>query len=425
MTKKIQIPRQSDGALISGLSRVSQAAGHKKVNINVGGFVAFNDESIDALSPSVAEIAKRNNHIIDGASINRPGFSLIYYRGGSGEIRSPILDEVHFIFNDQKGATSNEDKVAIIEAITSSFLPVELSAAFGGDGVKEQGQIVASHISILERLESTSLHLINSGDEFRRSIENEYIKRAEELDERFQKRISQLDESTKVREGEIRERELELDRQKREFDNRENTHVRRDLRTQILDEVKRRTEEFRLSGSTNAMRSPIHAVLVLLIVALGTSAIYFASHMLEMIANSPANTLGIIVLAVKQIAVSVGFGFAVVFYVRWMNAWASTHAEGEFKVRQFQLDIERASWVVETALEWKSTPEGKMPPELLESITRGLFSGGEPAHQDIRPADELASALFGSAAKVRVTSGNSEVELDAKKLRSTPNIKGA
>lgn len=425
MTKKIQVPRQSDGVLLANLLKIAKASGQGKANFNIGGFVALNDEALESPSVTLKEISIKNNHVIDAASLAKPGFDFTYIRGGSSDIKSPILDEVQFIFNDQKGPISNEDKIAIIEAITSSFLPVSLNSSIGGIALKEQGDIVATHVAILERLESTTLGLINSGEEFRKSIETEYLKRAEELDGKYQSRLTQLDEQASIKRKDLEEKERELDRQKREFDNRENTHVRRELRKQILDEVKRRTEAFRLSGSTNAMRVQIHIVLVLLILILGSSAIYFATHMLEMISASPTNAIGIVVLSIKQVAVSVGFGFAVVFYIKWMNAWASTHAEAEFKVRQFQLDIERASWAVESALEWKDTPEGKMPPELLESITRGLFAEENQSMQEVRPADELASALFGSAARVRLASGNSEVDLDVKKLRSTPKVKGA
>ncbi len=425
MTKKIQVPRQSDGMLLANMLKIGKAAGHVRANFNIGGFVALNDEGLENPSPALQEIVRKDNHVIETATISKPGFSCTYIRGGSSDVKSPILDEVQFIFNDQKGPVSNEDKIAIIEAITSSFIPVSLSSSIGGSALKEQGELVASHVAILERLESTSLRLIDSGEQFRKAIESEYLKRAEELDGKYQNRLAQLDEQVSIKRKELEEKERDLDRQQKEFDNRENTHVRRELRKQILDEVKRRTAAFRLSGSTNSMRLPIHLVLVLLILVLGASAIYFATHMLEMISTSPANSLGIVVLAVKQVAVSVGFGFSVVFYVKWMNAWASTHAEAEFKVRQFQLDVERASWAVESALEWKDTPDGKMPPELLQSITRGLFAEERQSTQEVRPADELASALFGSAARVRLATGNSEVDLDVKKLRSSPNVKGA
>jgi len=57
--------------------------------------------------------------------------------------------------------------------------------------------------------------------------------------------------------------------------------------------------------------------------------------------------------AVKQGVAAVAIIGAILYYVRWMNRWFEQHAAAEFWLKQFQLDIDRASWVVETALEWR------------------------------------------------------------------------
>jgi hypothetical protein len=50
------------------------------------------------------------------------------------------------------------------------------------------------------------------------------------------------------------------------------------------------------------------------------------------------------------------------------------HASAEFLLKQFELDIDRASWVVETAMEWHRDQQAEIPAPLLEGITRNLFS---------------------------------------------------
>ena len=47
----------------------------------------------------------------------------------------------------------------------------------------------------------------------------------------------------------------------------------------------------------------------------------------------------------------IGFAFAAVFYIRWNDQWLRQHADEEFRMRQLELDIDRASWITELALE--------------------------------------------------------------------------
>ena len=37
------------------------------------------------------------------------------------------------------------------------------------------------------------------------------------------------------------------------------------------------------------------------------------------------------------------------------------HAQTEFQLKQFELDMERASWIVETSLEWKDAKGTSIP----------------------------------------------------------------
>jgi hypothetical protein len=57
---------------------------------------------------------------------------------------------------------------------------------------------------------------------------------------------------------------------------------------------------------------------------------------------------------------------------------------------------------------------------LLESITRGLFTPADaPKEIPMHPADQLASAIMGTASKVTLKAGESAVEIDkpGKKLK--------
>ncbi|BCO26152.1 hypothetical protein MIZ03_1032 [Rhodoferax lithotrophicus] len=64
-------------------------------------------------------------------------------------------------------------------------------------------------------------------------------------------------------------------------------------------------------------------------------------------------------------------------------------------------------------MEWRKETDSAIPTELLSSITNGLFVNpmSEP-ERVIHPADELASALMGSASKLKLKVGDGEMEFD-------------
>ncbi|RVL29647.1 hypothetical protein [Sinorhizobium meliloti] len=106
------------------------------------------------------------------------------------------------------------------------------------------------------------------------------------------------------------------------------------------------------------------------------------------------------------------------WYLRWMNRWFERYADAEFHLKQFELDIDRASWVVEAALEWKLSQDRPMPEHLLETISRNLFSKGEKDDSaDMHPADYLASAILGRASALNLKVPGGEISLTGRDLK--------
>jgi hypothetical protein len=109
-----------------------------------------------------------------------------------------------------------------------------------------------------------------------------------------------------------------------------------------------------------------------------------------------------------------------VWFLRWLTHWSARHADAEFQLRQLELDIARASWVVETTLEWKASQDTSIPDPLLDAISRNLFVAGEARNESAdSPADHLASALLGDASKVKLKSGDHEIEYDRAAIKRT------
>lgn len=94
----------------------------------------------------------------------------------------------------------------------------------------------------------------------------------------------------------------------------------------------------------------------------------------------------------------------------------------EFRLRWLELDIERASWVLEMALEWREGAEGaesEIPPVLLEKFTQNLFADNvEADHTPLNPTEQLAAQLLGAASELKLkVPGGSELTLDRKSVK--------
>jgi hypothetical protein len=207
-----------------------------------------------------------------------------------------------------------------------------------------------------------------------------------------------------------------LEARRKELDDRDYMHARRGIRNELRDLIKAREQKFSLTSNTRRLRLPVHAALILLLAGLlVVNGVY-----LKQIANLDITSSSIQVLLWafgKQSIAAIAFVAILLFYVRWMNRWFEQHAAAEFLLKQFELDIDRASWVVETAMEWRRDQKSEIPGTLLEGITRNLFadSGGTSAEKHTA-ADDLASALVGNASQVKLKLGDNEVSFDRKAL---------
>jgi hypothetical protein len=119
-----------------------------------------------------------------------------------------------------------------------------------------------------------------------------------------------------------------------------------------------------------------------------------------------------LLLWIRFSLLSIGLAASILYYIRWQNQWASSFATTEQSLQQFYIDVNRANWVVETCLEWRKENNSDIPASLVESLTRGLFSGRDSPPTVLHPADELASALMGSASKLSLDLNGNKLDID-------------
>ncbi len=315
-------------------------------------------------------------------------------------------------------------------------------------GANFVGELTDERVALLRSLEQINVNLLGGFHDKIQEITKEYVRQKESFQDALQKKFDEdsnavrekaeraidennrlflaekarLEAATNEQFAQNKKREQEIEELKASLDDRNNTHVRREIRKDLLKEIEARSSGVILSKATKKKQGPVVIAMLALSVLLTGLAIWSAVDLGVLFHSQFTSNAELIFASARQMAFSGGAVAAIIYLIRWYNRWFTRHAEEEFFIKRFQLDIERASWVVETVLEWEKEKgaDKQMPELLLRSLTRNLFQDQTKTVEPVvHPADQLASALFGTASKVRLKSGENEVELNARRLSRT------
>ncbi len=263
----------------------------------------------------------------------------------------------------------------------------------------------------LARLEQLSANLLGEMEEARKRREREYDAKEKALEERIEQRVAELEAQAKRQQEELDQRSAELDARSKELDDRAAKHARRQHYKDIKEKFQSWNEKFQVTPGTSGLRKSVFWTTLALLMLFGGLAGWF----LVQSVTAEDNT-HLIAAVVKQITFTLLFVSTAFFFIRWNNQWFQRHADEEFRLKRMELDIDRASWFVEMAFEWKEDKGEEIPLEIIERLTQGLFSDDSSDHS-VEPADSLMQALVGAARfKVKLADG-SELEYDRKGIQ--------
>jgi hypothetical protein len=419
---RIKIPRTSDKILAGVFKKlVEKFAFHSVTVIGISNVqIGQIDLAADA-EGAWKELLKLDSCLIDQLHATKANLTVAYHRGGQyqPEARSSIYDEVIFHFNDNQASPTPQERLEIVAFISEKLKRFEIGR-ITTDGVSpEINQVLAIHQSNLERLERLNEDLISKSSDFRSDLERKFDEKVHLYEEKLQKRQTDADAKMEVKSQELGAREEAIEKKLAAIDDRNNTHARREIRDRMLDDVKKRIQNFGVSKATEKKRVPVALGMVtlcaLIVISVGLTLLeLFRAEQVMMI--SKTDFTHVYWLWARLAILSLSLVGTVIYYIKWVNKWAEQHAASEFQLQQFYIDVNRANWVIESCLEWRKETDSAIPAELLSSITNNLFVSpmGEP-EQVIHPADELASALMGSASKLKVKVGDGELEFDKPK----------
>lgn len=446
-TQKIKIPRASDRLVEETFREVGSKYGTAKASISALGFNTLGQvELSDNPTGVLKALLDHDSYLIESMSFQIADLYVTYARGGQQEPKSSIYDEIIFSQNTSQTADPIV-KLDLISFLNKKLRKFEPDRVNTENNSPEQSQLLAIHESTLERLERLNEDLISQSSKFRLNLENDFNKKKQECENDLKENKDNLEVEFRLRETDLEARENALLNKLKIIDDRNNTHVRREIRDRMLDDVKQRISNFGVSETTAQKRMPVLLGIILLIFtfagllawtgyeihsmdkqyfsmleAIGNisswspdslKAVGVSTDIIAKVSTADVDRTHLYWLWIRFTLFSFGLVGTLLYYIKWQNKWAEQHAISEFHLQQFYVDVNRANWVIESCLEWRKETESAIPRELLSSITNGLFVNNQPEPERVmHPSDELASALLGTASKLKLKLGDSEMEFD-------------
>jgi hypothetical protein len=254
-----------------------------------------------------------------------------------------------------------------------------------------------SSLSRLERIQASALQEL---DKVRADFTKTVAAKEDSLRQQLVTEQQNLANERVKLQNEIGEERKALAQREKELDDRSNMHARRAIRQELKKEITERGETFHLTTDTVRKRRIIHVAFAFLIGGLAALTITW------IVAQLNTSGTDMTLLTVKSIFATLGFVASLIYYIRWNDAWFRQHANEEFRLKRLLLDVDRASWVVETSMEWNTAQKDSIPAELLNRISAGLFEPDCDSKPVSHPAEDALSTILGASSEIECATPN-------------------
>ncbi|EJB07515.1 hypothetical protein Rleg9DRAFT_6529 [Rhizobium leguminosarum bv. trifolii WSM597] len=426
---QITVHKVSDQLLLNFFKEAAETVGSTTISINVVGNTQPVQMTWNAQAWSIHNefswLLKSDDYSIEFITTARPGIQVL---GDRRSFPGGVLYDQLTITSDvnQTGGQPplSGDRIKILNDLVSTYLMANLSAAsLGFNSPQTVQSLLKSHQMMVTRLEGMVVDIGERATRARIELDEEFNARKSELELQFAERQTDAQRTIEEQKRILNEQEEELRTRANLLDDRNNTHARRALHEQLKTRLADRFKKLDLTPQTQSSRTPIHRAVVVTAIILAVLIASFTYEAITTLSSASSTWSERVLVIAKSATASLGFLGIISWYLRWLNRWFERLADAEFQLKQFELDINRAQWVVETAFEWKITQNAPIPDPLLENISRNLFSKSEKdENSDMHPADFLASAILGRASAVNLKiPGGGEISLDNRGIRKLQN----
>jgi len=329
-------------------------------------------------------------------------------------VRSTVSDSVAINLRNDLPMTS---AITLVAATQECLKPYERDESFDKLLGDELAEFYRKREQSLVRLEALQQGIIEQNEEYRKKLDQEAQATQDRLKVEYENLSKELQTGYERKDKTIHDREQRLEVRLKEIDDRSSRHARRQIRMDLKDAIAKRNVEFTLTQKTTRKRIIIHAVFLVLVGTL-LSILYLCLRY-------PPTGEGVTEWfhLVRLPLVAAATAAALIYYIRWNDTWFKRHADEEFRTKRFELDVDRASWLVEMAMEWKQEKGTEIPRELLDRLSANLFDKPTEPTDVKHPSEDLLSALLSASAELNLNiPGVGTLRLDRKGARQFKRV---
>jgi hypothetical protein len=355
---------------------------------------------------SLSTVREQNdvaNMLETRARVARIIVATLYFQGYSLNISIERLDGY-----DQVKVTGLPDQFEVASRVASvvrtAFKKYDRFEVINSELAPALAALYDNRELLVSRLEGTTVHIFEQNVAYRKQLDESHLEAKRALNAEIEGLRTRLEGEYQAKAKDLQEERERIELQLKELDNRNNTHARRQIHKDLKAALQERHTTFTLTRDTSRKRYPIRVAFAVigafLIVVAGVTL--WRSFGLTSDPWAIARSIGSLSALVIM----------TIFYIKWEDSWSQAHADEEFRLKRFDLDVDRASWLVEVMLEWKAAEGGEIPNELLERLSNGLFEPAGQSESLQHPVEHVLAGLLSSPAAVRVKFPNGEAEFD-------------
>lgn len=310
----------------------------------------------------------------------------------SRRVPSAIYDEIGFFRADPnrgEAALSIEQSTLLDRILSGYLVPTDAS---DDNSLMYANALAAKQI---DDLRAINLEVVESLNRSREALEEEYRSLRDGL-KGEQEAKSLL----------LKQEKEELDKWRSEINDREPQHERRRLRevltSRIQDSLRNPDDNvIRRESSVYWLYLATGAAFILLSAGLTLNSEY----------GSQIGSAAFWAQSIKSLVA--GFAGAAFTWAGLSGLKNAAIAAREHVriIEKYSLDMDRASWIVETILQMNSVEKSEVPLTWLESACHGLFTGNRGDREEQRSLDAFA-ALFDATARAKIGTAGIEFEVD-------------
>ena len=350
------------------------------------------------------------------------GLTTISFQNGSQHpVRnsSPYFDEIIITPTQNYNGTPARptiSEIAKLESIIRQHIILKNPDDIQGTG--------ATAIDLLQKelaaIAEIHQKLLADTIDLRQATAKEHESKLAELAEREKQSLAEVAAQKLKSEHDLAEQKASLEAKQKELDDRNHMHVRRALREQITSDIQTRVSGALLSSRSRLLGRGVFGLSLVCAIVSGIFSYWSYEAFAQVIAQPSAALSGrewaLLVLGIRTtVAVIATVGF-LVYALAWLRRTYDEDVKINNDLQRYALDLNRASWIIETVMEMSAKEGQTPPPKWVDGVTHGMFQSPSQSDEGVTPLEALGT-LLNVTARAEVGPSGTKLEFDGKNLR--------